>query len=700
MIPVEYFVAIDFGTANTKVLCWDINEKDIDKNIFPLRLGDGLEDGLIPTVFEDSESQIININFFDTPSRMQILGDNDTFTYFVKELFDKIIDNNKSTLFFDEEKEDCNFLVVISYPEMWEEKDGASLLALVQKNIPPARYAIKAEYNAFAEKYLRNKKSEEEKWLVGEINSCRFACLTTRPCDNVSFFYSVYEQSIELYMLERAISLVELKDYNNLDKELIHLIEQNRIPEAEYNLRKKKELLLLERKSEKPKGDSIYDKMLDEALMKFCTDFENALRTFKNNNFIPNNIFLIENINNSLLDSVVRKVYPHAEIMYENTFGLCRGVLQYFQVLYCESNKCYSDFKNDLLDTSNKSVFLTESCKYVSSLFSEICITYDEKFKNDYVLHPSKTSYNDFAESLVSFFENDLPIHFDKLFTERLGRGHLDICNKIAQSVMSPDDTNIYNDIGNYFHLTILPCKYSCDYLRYRFVSEVFNKMYRIWDADMAAERKIKDREKAYNEIMKYFSNTQLVNDIPKISWTLLTESEIIRLYMLDTYLMNLNLLVSANVNKTASIDLLVIQSVINYAINKIIEEYFEGLYQLNNDKWTFNSNSQVQFWKTFDFSTYLLIKNQIGKQFVELNTGKLEESTNIKKDYPILFSMLKSFFGFDTPSELEYGDPEVVHFSLSDLYRILVSNFLSYRNSYNINFLYEQSRQQTAREE
>ena len=626
MRPVEYFIAIDFGTANTKVLCWDINKN----STFPMKLGNGRPDGIAPTVVDVPERKGIVINFWGKPKDMNCVGDIPVFQKFVRELYDNIL-RNAPMLNFETISAEPNFLVVISYPAEWSVDDGKELLSLVKECIPSVQYAIQQEKVAL--KQLEH--SVMIPSIVGSFNASNFTYLTTSAYGFQTFSVNkgLNLDFIDSYLLENAMTAVLNGNTRDLDNKLVELISHDNIVEAELFLRYKKELLMgkksLGNNSIEEEDKWILD-WIEKAEQEFCEKFKLFLQDEKKqitNKRIPiynetdfeATILLIGGYSD-FLDNTIQSVFPSVTIYHNDIFYIAECIIEDIKEIYKEACDSFDSLREEILGEEKEQKFINDSAKMVSEA---IKVSYNKSRKEDlfaklykFVGRDYRTSLAGFTHDIRNFFSKDITLLFTDDFIGELGIGYSTILSSfINQLFLSKNESNKYQilDIRQYFDFQISPFYYFHDNIRKYMKKPVYTKLFLFFN-----ERKLTlsldqdDRNKAFDGFKEYLGENYLVNKPALFSWVLLEKNDAWQHYFMDIYCINKDFILTKQTIIT-EVGLKDLENVINYIFNKLVS------VSNTQDVIPFsNAGVKEPLSEEFDFKTYVYIKRLIGDKMIE----------------------------------------------------------------------------------
>ena len=128
---------------------------------------------------------------------MTHVGDMPVFTNFAKDLFKTVLANNPFLCCTDTKNPEGNFIVVVSYPSMWDEEDGSALLQILQKLLPSVRYAIREDV-ALRELLFH----KEDQGLVVDIGAGK---IVTYDNHSSRIYFGFSLNKIESRMTEKAL---------------------------------------------------------------------------------------------------------------------------------------------------------------------------------------------------------------------------------------------------------------------------------------------------------------------------------------------------------------------------------------------------------------------------------------------------------------------------------------------------------------
>ena len=641
MINIDYIVIINFGTANTKCMCWNINNKQIS----PIFLGKEYKDGIYPT------TTIYNgkfySKFFDKPSNMNLIGDYPIFSNFAKELFSKITYNNKYLTYNDNENASWNYIVVISYPYMWEIQEGESLLKILQKLLPPVRYAIRED--VALKELLADK---EEHSIIIDLGAEKTVVYDGNFTKNLySFSYS----QIESRMLEKALIEYTSHDGDKGKNEIEILLHKNDINQVEYLLKGVKDECLTSEDSKKETID-IEKQWLFDSLHGLRDTIEDTFRKIKDDSSNYNTI-IINGVYSKYIEEILLSVFSQqSKVESLGLFGICTGIIKYFKQILDQVSAFKQCLHSELLSEDDNSIIIKKTRKLACETIATCCESHGKEQLSNYVKRDDRTTYNDFTQDFYKFANVELPNYYKQEMIELLSNNYWTIIDEITKQILNPDkfyDLNIdysCNKINNYLKYDITPFSYELSkvHLYQGIFHKVLDPCHEYTKANTEKSRKPEEREKVYNQFWNVLNNKN--NSIlyfiyvPKLSWVLLAEKTIIDLYALDTYCMNCkSIIASPLVPSVQTISFSAIQNVINYIFNIIIAEGSNGYYRINNSKLVYYPNSQAKNWEKFNFETYENIKKRIGNLTIELE-NTYYASLNIDEKLDIPYNSSKIF--------------------------------------------------------
>lgn len=680
MKQTEFLIAIDFGIQTTKIVCWDMGKNDV----FLLQLGKDTPLGVIPTVVTSPESNTSSVYFFDKPRSMEVVGDMPIFSTFLENLFHLILANN-SFLSYNKEKGEWNFLIVISYPTSWKKEEGRELLDIVNKIIPPARYAIKGEERALGyccDSLTEKKKIQEGKLcLLVDVGSSKIAYLLNRPLEKVKIQNGVSLCSIEKRILEKATICTGT---NSCEDDFLTLIQNDKIQDAEYFLIKE---------GRHSSNSNITKQWNEEAVADYCLKAESVLTSLD----IAPEIIILMGGGVDLFARVVSKVFPKAEILKQDIFGICYGMVGFFQNCFNMTDYNYIDFSSIITDSSAQSQHNIEVCKHANSIIS-FYWRHNLGDLKEYVTRDTETSYNSFIKDIEKYIDNTLPNYLTTNVSKELETHYVSELNNIINNMFGSVMGSQYlcNNIENYFSISLTPLFYGQDNLSYELTDNVFNKLYKVWDAKLNYDRDKDERRKAYDKFVEYLEKSQIVDRIPHIYWSLLENREMLKLYLTDCYCLNNDVITITRISEKSKVDLNGVLNAINYSFNIIVDEGLRKQYVYTDD-FHYSPESQAFFLKKFDFETYLMIKQKIGDETIELSIDNTYSTfmiddimghgrANLYFNYPHIYRKLKDFFNiniFDLP-HASVDDPDTISiinhaYGKDGLYDIVIRQYLAF---------------------
>lgn len=687
MISVDYIVLIDFGHAYTKAVCWDV----INDSVFPLTVGENINEGVLPSIVTYQKGNVICPDFFDKPRNMKSSKDIDTFKMFAEQLFDKILKFN-DFLKYSKKKCEENFHVIVSYPSIWEEAEGLSLLQIVKEVIPPSRYAIREDIG-LREMYKNLSGSDNS--LIVDLGYSKTSFYSEKINRTI---YSASLRYIEAQVLEDTISLIEKEHINNLDKRVVSAITEGNITKAEFLIRQLCEKYYLQESNsqDSSSADSVSLQLMDY-YKSYCKVIEKSLRLFKTDGFTPSYVCIIGNPQNEITD-MIKRVFPEIKVEIRNPLSIGISILEYFKHIRYQSLILFKKFSSEILNDSQYSTFNDSTSEVISDLLTK---TWRDVAKNhlyDYVTRSTNTTYEDFISDINSFVNNIFPTYLNNSTVEGLDNNFASIIDKVVKRVFSdydfPDFSGEFttNESRNYLRIHALPFRYKYDNLKNNIKSALDDIHFP--SANLKNTRNHAERETAYTTMIQYISHNSIVNRIPRISWAILQNETICKQYFLDTFCMNCTTIRTSLSIIQETINLNRVQSCINYAFNQIIEEGLNGLYKIDNDAIIYYNGSLVSKWDSFNFDSYVAIGNLISNKTIKVNLrvqkttekkikGKYGLEASIKKDasltdYPHIIKKINEFFDIDISSfTLRFMAPLLGKDVASLLYDAVITKYL-----------------------
>lgn len=679
MISVDYIVLIDFGHAYTKILCWDVN-KD---SIFPLITGNGCENGLIPTLVIHHRKKHMCMDFFEKPRVMESVSDNELFEWFLKDLFESVLQYN-SFLYYTKSNFKWNFLVTISYPSNWNKEDGLTLLQMVQKIIPPARYAIREDVGI---RDIFNQFHNADRGLIVDFGFSKTAYYS----DSINTIYGTSFYSVESRILDNIITSIDKRYFKGTEAKIISAIESGDLSTAQLFVRELLEKYLRQTREMDSSNISKNLILYEENLDSYYKNIEKSFRTLKADNFTPSYICLLGFANKKLVDKL-KQLFPKIVIYEKDNLSIGYAVLNYFREVYKQSHSLYGNFFSEMTRDSQYSTFNKNSSRIVSNFVSSLWQRSAKDNLYDYVKRETNSTYKDFMNDVQNYIQQTLPKYFTDSIVQDMGLQITNVINEVTEQVFSNidfvdvNDEYLSNECKKYFNIQIIPFVYVYGCLSSDLES-AFDEMH-AFGANLSDPRGRSQRERAYEKMIEFVKTNSLVNKVPKISWMVLFNNKLCELYILDTLCINCKTIISSLIlPQPLQINLKRIQSVINYAFNCIIEEGVNGLYEINNEELIYFKGSMVGKWEKFDYDTFLLLSDLIGDKEVTIDNNRMKSirgkggklmdflcSERLSKDYPHIFKKLKEFFDVDTPyGLLQY----IVGNSIDIIYNSVKSKYL-----------------------
>ena len=684
MKSIDYIIAIDFGMSNTKVYSWDIKTDKVS----PVKLGKDVC-GIIPTVVRLPKSDCLAINFFDKPQNMQEIGDKSAFEEFVKKLYKGIMSNNHN-LNYNKKTDEGNYLVAISYPLNWSEKEGRELLEMVKNCIPSARYAIKQEEITL----MKNSNREMDSSIVCSLNAQNFSYIITSETSNSSDSnesIQVFQHKglglnrIEIYVLGKVLDYINSNQTDGLDEELVNYIKNEKINEAEFFIRKKKELLLQREYADKQKAKgSLLCQWIEDAIDDYCIDMSKFLQDAKHSMYKETSGYKygmnIEDYKfkitisiiggpSDFIENTIKSVFPNADIKIEDVFCICKDMLEQVKDTYNETEKLFEKFKDELINPERNQKFLDDTASMVSVSLSRLCKQNENNsalFHNlqTYVVNNEKTSCNDFHLIINRFFTDDLCRLFSLEFCKEIENDYINIFNDLTKKIFS-----VFNDyksisIENYFDFSIEPFNYYHDHLKKHMTQHVYSNMFSLFiESDLTRQRDDKKRRKGYLLFLDYLQNQRLVNSTPPISWILLENEYQCKLFLSDIYFLNTGILLSPTIYRKGEVNLNYLQNVIKYIFNSFSEDYpKQGLTPISIIK------DKILSLNKFNFDTYLSVKRLIDEETISKSAQIIVNTLNIDNlENPILYDKILDFFNL-SQEDINRCKEETENLSLYDI--------------------------------
>lgn len=683
MKALDYIIVINFGITNTKLKCWDI-KKDIS---FPVFLGEQYQEGLLPTATEYKGK--FYADFFNRPSCMTQVGDMPIFTYFAKELFGTILKNNPFLSCVNRNEAWWNFLIIISYPSMWDHEDGFALLQTLQQLLPTIRFAIREDIS-YRELCANN---EEPQFLI-DMGAGKTVAFDGQ---SAKVIYSFSEQQVESKMMEKAMMALNQEKTKGLNSKLVKTIREEDFTRAEYILRRiKEDVQTVGTSKESPNG--IEEQWCKDSIKELHPLAEAMFRKLKSQIGNETSISFSGGISYNADVFLNSFNSNNKQIRNWGLFGVCDGMIYYFKRIYEQVSEYQNKMSSKILSDSSYSTFNISIDDLVSKTIVALWKTHGKEVLNEYVERWGRTSYEEYIQDITAFVNNILPQFYTEGIIEKLSEDFMPIINEVSKECIEDiefddfTDEYIPNKIEKYLMLKLSPFLHSYTRLRSDLINNVFEKCHDWQEANLTKNREDKDRRRrAYNQLWKFLDEYKIINSTPKISWVILENKNIMDLFMLDTFCLNCKTIdVIPFVPKVQKIDLEKLQNVINYAFNQIIDEGLRDIYRIENDKLVYNSESRVANWEVFDFNTYVEICNIINDKAVKVDFKQLKVSkqisgkfglsafvvsNGISKDYPHIFTKLNTFFNVDiTPSS---GIWSFLSDNIDNIYKKVVNKFL-----------------------
>lgn len=682
MKELEYIIVIDFGTTNTKLKCWNIN-KDI---YFPVYLGKQYHEGLLPTATEYNGK--FYANFFNRPSCMKQVGDMPIFSCFAKKLFGALLKNNPFLSCIDRNDPWWNFLIVISYPSMWDHEDGYALLHILQQLLPAVRYAIREDIA-----YRELCANKEEPHLIIDMGAGKTVVYDGQ---SAKVIYSYSEHLIESKMVEKAMMAFNQEDTNGMNPKLVNAIREEDFVKTEYLLKCiKEDVQTIGTSKESPNG--IEEQWCKDSIKELSPNAEVMFRKIKSHIGTDTSISFSggESYHEDVL---LNSIFSNAkEIRNWGLFGVCDGMINYFKRINEQVSELHNELSAKIQSESCYSTFNTSTYDLVSKTIVDLWKAHGKEILNEYVERWERTSYEDYIQDITAFVNNILPQFYTENIIDNLSVKFMPIINEVSKECfenMEFDDfTDEYvpNKIEKYMVISLSPFLHNYNKLRSDLINYVFEKCHDWQEANLTKPREDKDRRRrAYNQLWKFLDEYKIINSTPKISWVVLANKNIMNLYMLDTFCLNCKTIdVIPFVPMVQEMDLARLQNVINFAFNQIVDEGLNDIYRMENDKLVYHSESKVANWETFDFNTYVEIFNIINDKVVNVDFKQLKVSKKISgkfgltaffesklsKDCPHIFTKLNTFFNLDiTPSS---GTWSFLSDNIDNIYKKAINKFL-----------------------
>lgn len=678
MKSLEYVIVIDFGIANTKCICWDVKN---NKNI-PVRFDKQQREGILYTTTEYQGR--FYTNFFDKPSCMTQVGDMPVFTNFAKDLFRKIIANNPFLCCSDVKNPGENFIVVVSYPSMWDEEDGSALLQILQKLLPSVRYAIREDV-ALRELLFH----KEEQGLVVDIGAGK---VVTYDNHSSRIYFGFSLSQIESRMTEKALLVCNDQDNSistDINPDLLRCIQNDDISRAEHILKCVKERLN-ETGGSKESPKSIEEKWFYDSLYELNPFVEATFRKIKTRVGNCKTFYVTGGMSDYIGETISTVFSSQSEIEVIGLFGICYGIINFFKRVYQQSCELMQQMHSKMLSDSDYSTFNSSCSELANGIISRICLKEGEKKLQNYVNRSDRTSFNDLTKDVKRFITDKLPKFLDSTIAQEMGIGISckvdNLCNSIIEDIEIPDrnEVLIQNSFSNYITLSINPVLYSHENLS----SELYDKVYRIHYVSVTLDkpREYSQRNDVFELLMNYFKNNKLVNRSPKISWSLIEETELFLMYCLDTICMNCNSILSlCTPFKNCHVDLSNIRNTINYSINMIIQEGTKKNYELVDGVLTYKKSSKIRDWDSFDFDTYIKISKSLKSNYIELQKDIINLSTitiyDLYKNYPNIYQKLKNFFCLEI-SDIDLFCGIILPFNSNNIYDLIINQYMAFRET------------------
>ena len=686
MKELEYIIVIDFGSTNTKLKCWNI----IKDTCFPVFLGKQYHEGLFPTATEYNGK--FYANFFNRPSCMKQVGDMPIFFCFAKELFGALLKNNPFLSCIDRKDPWWNFLIVISYPSMWDHEDGFALLQILQQLLPTVRFAIREDIA-----YRELCANKEEPQLMIDMGAGKTVVYDGQ---SAKVIYSYSEHLIESKMLEKAMMAFNQKETNGMNPKLVNAIQKEDFVKTEYLLKCiKEDVQTVGTSKESPNG--IEEQWCKDSIKELRPNAEVMFRKIKSHIGNDTSISFLGGV--TYHEVFLNSFFPNAkEIRNWGFFGVCDGMINYFKKIIGQVSELHNEISSEIQSESYYSTFNKLAYDLVSQTIVDLWKTYGKEILNEYVERWERTSYEEYIKDITEFVNNILPQYYTEDIIDNLSKNFMPIINEVSKECFEntefDDFTDEYvpNKIEKYMVISLSPFLHNYTKLRPDLINYVFEKCHDWQEANLTKPREDKDRRRrAYNQLWKFLDEYKIINSTPKISWVILANDNIIDLYMLDTFCLNCKTIdVIPFVPKIQKIDLAKLQNVINFVFNQIVDEGLNDIYRMENDKLVYHSESKVANWETFDFDTYMEICNIINDKVINVDFKRLKvrkkisgefglsailESafleSNISKDFPHIFTKLNTFFNLDiTPSS---GIWSFLSYNIDNIYKKAVNKYL-----------------------
>lgn len=702
MTPVEYFVAIDFGTASTKVLCWDVKT---DKT-YQIKLGKEKDDGIMPSVVKMDDTNDVIINFFDKPSNMEATGDIHVFRQFVRILFYSILVNNHF-LTFNKEDLASNFLVIISYPFTWNIEEGNALLREVRGIIPVVRYAIRQEEVTFITKRRRPS-------IVLEFSPTK---MLYKSNDRIAAHYGLGLRRIDEYMLEKIVNAVEEQNTQKLDSSLVSLIKEGKLSEVELILRELKNVFLSKKKNVLQADEPInlwFQEAINDYNQNLTTFLEIIKESIKDNpikNVKPKaaetfTVYLfgcpLDNI-----ESILNKVfcnYYRVDVQKMNVFQICEDMIDFIKFCYNKTISIYKEAITKLTSPDKNGQYLMASTKMVNKALNNFFVRHVENnCTNDglaqllktYSIRDDRTSDKDFETNIDFFISDKLKNFFDAELFAELKQGYANILNNSVEEIIrthiATNNTKMIC-ISQYMDFDFTSFNYVNDYLSIYLEDEVFSKCRSFYERKKPNEpRDRKHRKDVCKYFLSYIQKGIIVDKEGMFCWAVLENEDNFKLYILDNYCINRTIIISMGeytrsmlvepypIDKKL-ISLNSLENVINYVFDVFIKEtLIKDHVQIIGNVQLHDIEELYMSLVKFDYDTYVRLKRKIGDKKIESNYEDNIRLSVFNPFYSDLYSKIIDFFELNTWEVQDLIKNEAPSYVIGHLFLIVIQKYLKY---------------------
>ena len=679
MREIEYILAVDFGTANTKLECYGVAKKEFIPINFDFFDG---KNNILPTVVE--KDKFLQINFLDTPGRMKESGNITSFKNFVRKLFEDIINKCHFLIYDLKDVYNSNFLCVISYPNFWTKEEGEEFLRILQEINLTIRFAIPENiaFKTFSANIHKDaiRENENSQNLLIDFGASKTSLYYN---DEVFNYYGFYSGSIELGMFEKAMT------HNLREIETYHSTSHSVFQKLKNDFQNNKEIYIL--RMEKERFESIEDNSVDKT-DQTDPDYLNIYRptiiqVIKNlkglTDYIKTHYQQVKYVTvngdcSDILIRYLRRELPNVAKIYRvipYQSGICQGMIR-LMISYLNSvDEIIKKIETDKEPLSHND-FKAEMSHIIGNELWEIGQNIFEKFASSDL----NLRFQDLFNDVYEFNNESNPLDLRNLKDSdknKIREIYTSNLNKFYLSYLTDrQDYSLVNGLENYLYFNASPVKFYFQNLLREMKEQVFNPCVFAKPAPLEYGRNKDKRIKAINNLKSLLTTKNFINKIPDISLILYVNTDYLRRFLLDNYVLTKGeLRYSLLKGNLQSMGFSMIENMIDYSLSVIINEGIGEKYSLdptqevngwrallNNINLIYKDDSVTKNWEFFNDEffrkNYLRIQNTPDK----FKKYKFEISDRIAFDYEItkleIKAKINSFYGItiitDAPVKVE----------------------------------------------